>query len=127
MFCKNCGREVNSSYCSNCGARTAENYNYNNTHNVNLNIGRQYNPYKTNTYAIWSLILACTSFVFGWLITAVVAIILGNMAKNQIKERSEQGYNLASAGIIIGWVNVGLSIFAVMLMIVILAGVSLQI
>ena len=109
MFCQNCGAEVNGSYCSNCGAETEKSSNCNNVHNINLNIGRQHNPYKTNTYAIWSLVLACTSFVFGWFITAVVAIILGNMAKTPILQTNEQGYNLASAGIVLGWINIGLS------------------
>ncbi len=123
MFCKNCGEEVNGSYCSNCGTKTNENDNYNNVHNINLNIGKQHNPYKTNAYAIWSLILACISFIFGWFITAVAAIILGNMAKNQIQERNEQGYNLASAGIVLGWINIGLSIFAVMIILIFVAGI----
>ncbi len=48
---------------------------------------------------------------FGWFLLAIVAIILGNMAKTQIMEGNEQGYNLASAGIVLGWINIGLSIF----------------
>lgn len=123
MYCSVCGKEVmdEAVICPSCGCRIN-----NNTmeHNVNLNIGRQYNPYKTNTYAIWSLILACSSFVFGWIITAVVAIILGQSAKTQIIERNEQGKNLAEAGIIIGWINVGLSIFAILIIIVALIGVG---
>lgn len=115
MFCTKCGKEVNGSFCSNCGAKVNDS---NNVHNINLNIGRQHNPYKTNSYAMWSLILACTSFIFGWFITAIVAIILGNMAKTQILERNEQGYNLASAGIVLGWINIGLSVFTVMILLI---------
>lgn len=122
MYCSNCGKEVHDEYCSNCGTKITENGNCNNVHNINLNIGRQHNPYKTNTYAIWSLILACTSFVFGWFLLAIVAIILGNMAKTQIMERNEQGCNLASAGIVLGWINIGLSIFAVVLLLIFSAG-----
>ena len=66
--------------------------------------------------------MACTSFVFGWFLLAIVAIILGNMAKTQIMERNEQGYNLASAGIVLGWINIGLSIFAVVLLLIFSAG-----
>lgn len=115
MFCTKCGKEVSGSFCSNCGAKVNDS---NNVHNINLNIGRQHNPYKTNSYAMWSLILACTSFIFGWFITAIVAIILGNMAKTQILERNEQGYNLASAGIVLGWINIGLSVFTVMILLI---------
>ena len=123
MFCSNCGKEVNGSYCSNCGTKITENGNCNNVHNINLNIGRQHNPYKTNTYAIWSLVLACTSFIFGWFVTAVVAIILGNMAKTQIQQSNEQGYNLASAGSVLGWINIGLSIFAIMIILIFAVGI----
>ena len=126
MFCKNCGNEIKDGYCSNCGTKINGNDNFNNEHNINLNIGKQYNPHKTNTYAIWSLVLACTSFVFGWFITAFVAIILGNTAKNQIQERNEQGYGLASAGIVLGWINIGLSIFAIIILIlIVIVGASL--
>lgn len=123
MFCSNCEKEVNGSYCSNCGTKINENGNCNNVHNINLNIGRQYNQYKTNTYAIWSLVLACTSFIFGWLVTAVVAIILGNMAKTQIQQRNEQGYNLASAGIVLGWISIGLSVLAIIIILIFIVGV----
>ena len=124
LYCrKNCGKEVNGGYCSNCGTKIKENDNCNNEHNINLNIGRQYNPNKTNTCAIWSLVLACISFVFGWFITAIVAIILGNTAKNQIREKNEQGYGLASAGIVLGWINIGLSTFAIMIFLIAIVGV----
>lgn len=113
-FCPKCGRPVSDtdSFCSNCGdnLKIADN---SSTHNVNLNIGRQYNPYKTNSYAIWSIVLACSSFVFGWGVVAIVAIVLGNMAKDKIRQSHEQGYNLATAGIVLGWVNIGLTVLAV--------------
>ena len=92
-------------------------------HNINVNIGKQYNPYKTNTYAIWSIILACTAFIFGWGILAVVAIVLGNMAIKQIKINSEQGESLATAGIILGWINIILTILAVLIILVFVAGI----
>ncbi len=117
MYCSVCGKEVmeEAVICPNCGCMIKNNKV---EHNVNLNIGRQYNPHKTNTYAIWSLVLAYASFVFGWIITAIVAIILGQTAKTQIEERNEQGKNLADAGIVLGWINIGLSIFAIMIIII---------
>ena len=45
MYCSNCGKEVHDEYCSNCGTKITENGNCNNVHNINLNIGRQHNPY----------------------------------------------------------------------------------
>ena len=120
MYCEKCGRSnpPYASFCSNCGNNLHTQQDKGTTHNINFNIGRQYNPYKTNSYAIWSLILACVSFVFGWAITAVIAIVLGHSAKEQIQMSNEQGANLATAGIVLGWVNIGLTIAAVFLFIV---------
>ena len=46
MYCSNCGKEVHDEYCQICGTKITENGNCNNVHNINLNIGRQHNPYK---------------------------------------------------------------------------------
>ncbi|MBE7035558.1 MAG: DUF4190 domain-containing protein [Ruminococcaceae bacterium] len=117
MYCPACGKEVmqEAVICPGCGCMIKNNTT---EHNVNFNINRQQNPYKTNTYAVWSLVLACASFIFGWIITAIVAVILGQSAKTQIEERNEQGKNLADAGIVLGWINIGLSIFSIMLIII---------
>lgn len=125
-FCSKCGRPnpPYSTFCQHCGNNLRTEANNENTHNINFNIGRQYNPYKTNSYAIWSLVLACVSFIFGWAVTAVIAIILGNNAKTQIHMSNEQGENLANAGIILGWINIGLSILAVFILIIFFAGLS---
>ena len=39
---------------------------------------------------------------------AIVAIVTGYMARNQIKKTGEQGYGLATAGMIIGIIHVDL-------------------
>jgi hypothetical protein len=62
--------------------------------------------------------LAIVSLIFGILglvgvcpgIGAVVAIVTGNMAQNEIRANSAQytGEGLAKAGVILGWVGVGL-------------------
>jgi hypothetical protein len=55
---------------------------------------------STNVMAILSLIFA---FVF-----SPVGIVLGHIAKKQIKERGEQGGGLATAGLVLGYVFTGL-------------------
>lgn len=56
-----------------------------------------YNPSAhTNTMAILSLVFA---FVF-----APVSIVLGHMARKQIRERGESGDGLALAGLILGYI-----------------------
>jgi Domain of unknown function (DUF4190) len=64
---------------------------------------------KTNGLAIASLV--CGIVGCFW-ITAIVAIVLGFIARNQIRESSgtQQGDGMALAGIILGFVWVGLGI-----------------
>jgi len=63
--------------------------------------GAPYNP-TTNVMAILSLVFA---FVF-----APVAIVLGHMAKKQIRERGEQGEGLATAGLVLGYIFTGIGV-----------------
>jgi hypothetical protein len=42
---------------------------------------------------------------------SILAVIVGNVARRQIRERGEQGDGLAVAGIIIGWVGIALLAF----------------
>jgi hypothetical protein len=59
--------------------------------------------------AVASLALGVTWL---WWIGSVLALIFGYMARRQIAERGESGAGLATAGIVLGWIGVGL--FAVM-------------
>ncbi|WP_412540437.1 DUF4190 domain-containing protein [Longispora sp. K20-0274] len=56
-------------------------------------------PRGTNTMAILALVFA---FVF-----SPVAIVLGHMAKKQIKQTGEDGDGLATAGLVIGYIFTG--------------------
>jgi uncharacterized protein DUF4190 len=56
----------------------------------------------TNTMAILSLVFA---FVF-----SPAAIVLGHMAKKQIRQTGEQGEGLATAGLWLGYIFTGLSV-----------------
>lgn len=55
----------------------------------------------TNGLAIASLVASFTGFV-GCAIGSIVAIVLGAIALNQIKQTRQEGYGLAVAGIVIG-------------------------
>ena len=57
---------------------------------------------STNVMAILSLVFA---FVF-----APVGIVLGHIAKKQIKERGEQGSGLATAGLVLSYIFTGLTL-----------------
>ncbi len=59
---------------------------------------------RTNTYAILSLVFA---FVF-----SPLAIVFGHMARKQIRMTGEGGDGLALAGMIIGYISIGLMLLA---------------
>ena len=69
---------------------------------------------QTNTLAIVSLAAGVGSFFahvipgIGGFTVAVVAIVTGYMARNQIKQTGEQGMGLATAGMVIGIVHIAL-------------------
>jgi hypothetical protein len=71
---------------------------------------------KANGLAVASLVFGFAQFLVGPVAT-VPAIVLGHMARNQIKQTGEQGAGLALAGLVLGWGAVALGIilmFAVM-------------
>lgn len=72
---------------------------------------------KTNDLAIASLVCGLAQFVFGPLAT-IPAIVLGHMARAQIRRTGEQGDGLALGGLILGW---GLVILGVAIAVVAVA------
>lgn len=74
---------------------------------------------KTNGIAIAALI---SSFF-----VSVLGIILGFVALNQIKTSGEQGRGLALAGIIIGFVAVGITVLVVIISVVAAATVGVAV
>ena len=58
---------------------------------------------RTNGLAMASLVCGLAQFAFGPL-AAIPAIVLGHVARQQIKRSGEQGAGLALAGLILGWV-----------------------
>jgi hypothetical protein len=61
----------------------------------------------TNSTAITALILGIVSFISCQLI-GVVAIYLGSRARTEIRSTGEDGDGLALAGVILGWVSIGI-------------------
>jgi uncharacterized membrane protein len=84
-----------------------------------------FQPQETSTWAIISLIGGIVSFLFAPFIGSVVAIIAGYSAKREIRESNGRvsGDGLATAGLIIGWANVILSLLACVLVVLIFTGV----
>lgn len=73
----------------------------------------------TNSLAIVSLVLSLLGFIIGF--TAIGGVICGHIARRQIRERGEQGDGLALAGLIIGYILIGLGVAFVLFFIVLIA------
>ena len=72
-------------------------------------------PGPTNGFAIASLVLG---ILWIWWVGSILALIFGYVARKQIRERNETGDGLAIAGIVLGWVGVGvLALFLILLVI----------
>jgi hypothetical protein len=76
---------------------------------------------RTNGLAIASLACGLAQFVFGPLAT-IPAIVLGYMARSQIKRTGEQGAGLALAGLILGWGAVILGVVLIAVGLAVAAG-----
>ncbi len=70
----------------------------------------------TNQLAIASLICACAQ-AFLWILTGIPAIVLGHIARRQIRRTGENGDGLALAGLIIGYAGSILAVIAVIVLI----------
>ena len=70
-------------------------------------------PRGTNGLAIASLACGISQFMLGPLPT-IPAIVLGHMARHQIKRTGEQGAGMALAGLLLGWAAVALGLLAVL-------------
>ena len=67
---------------------------------------------RTNGMAIASMVLGIL-----WLywIGSILALVFGYIAKKQIRERGESGEGMATAGIVLGWIGVGVLALVVVL------------
>ena len=60
---------------------------------------------RTNGMAIASMVLG---ILWIYWIGSVLALVFGYVAKRQIRERGENGGGMATAGIVLGWVGIGI-------------------
>jgi len=67
---------------------------------------------QTSGMAIASLVMGIAGWTVLPLIGSVLAIIFGYMARNEIRQRPDEleGDGLALAGLVLGWIAVGLSV-----------------
>jgi hypothetical protein len=80
---------------------------------------------KTNGLAIGALIAGCAQFAFCG-VGAIVAIVLGHIARGQIKRSNgaETGRGLATAGLVLGYVGIALTVVGTAAVLVVVFGFS---
>lgn len=66
--------------------------------------------YPKNSLAVWSLVLGIVSVVLCGFLTAIPAIIVGNNAKRAVAAGEADNGGLATAGIVIGWIMIALTV-----------------
>jgi hypothetical protein len=75
----------------------------------------------TNGMAIAAMICGIAQFFGFWLLGTIPAVVLGHIARRQIRQTGEQGDGMALAGLILGYVGLALSAVAVILLVVLVA------
>jgi hypothetical protein len=70
-------------------------------------------PRQTNGLAVASLVCGVGQ-VFFWFLAAIPAVVLGHMARRQIRQTGEDGAGLALAGLILGWIGIAATVVFVL-------------
>lgn len=105
-FCAYCGKEISDQapVCPQCG-------------HPQRGIPPTWSPAaarRSDGYAVASLILAIASFIAIPFVPAIVAVILGTKSKHRLQlDPTLEGDTMAKAGVIVGWINIGLTILVV--------------
>jgi hypothetical protein len=69
-------------------------------------------PARTNGLAVASM--ACgIGQLFFWFLAAIPAVVLGHMARRQIRETGEAGDGMAMAGLVLGYIGIVLTVLFV--------------
>jgi uncharacterized membrane protein len=77
---------------------------------------------ETSGKAIASLVLGIGGFVIFPVVLSILAIVFGRSAKREIAERPGLGgAGLATAGIVLGWIGVALTVIAVLFVVLVVA------
>lgn len=68
-----------------------------------------------NDLAVWSLVTGILSYVMCPILLGVAAIITGTMGRRAADEGLANNRGMATAGVILGWVNIALSVLGIVL------------
>lgn len=114
-FCENCGQEMSdqATACPKCG------------HPARATGGAVAMGRRNEGSATASLVLGIAGLVVCPLVCSVLAVIFGNQAKRKIaSDPSLDGEGMAKAGVILGWVGIGLAILGVIVIVISVAAAN---
>ena len=152
MICNRCGSKINEGelFCGSCCNKITQNNVQSNSNTLENNDIQQVNNVtsapKTNSKAIASLVFSLVAFftlvfsldaffnfvllyipalvIFIFEFLYIPALVFGFVAKEEIKTKNEKGKGLATAGIIIGFIDLFLTALIVFLNLKSIAGYS---
>ena len=78
----------------------------------------------TNSMAVASLAVGIASWLMCPIVGAVAAIVLGHVARGQIRRTGEAGGGLAVAGLILGYVHLAVYGLILMVWLILLGGMA---
>lgn len=78
----------------------------------------------TNGYAVAALTLGILGWTLIPFLGSIGAIIFGHIARGQIRRQPQDGDGLALAGLILGWISVGLWLIGVICFILFFGGLA---
>jgi Domain of unknown function (DUF4190)/Domain of unknown function (DUF1707) len=71
----------------------------------------QYAPVQRRTNSLAVASLACgLGQIFFWFLAAIPAVVLGHVARRQIRQTGEDGQGMATAGLVLGWIGIALTV-----------------
>jgi hypothetical protein len=82
-------------------------------------------PARTNPLAIGSLACGIGQVFLGPLPT-IPAIVLGHMARREIRRTGEDGVGLATAGLVLGWIGAALTVLTCLFVVMLVALIAHQ-
>lgn len=130
-FCPNCGQgnEDQAIFCESCGAKLeAESAPTTGPYQAPPGMPPAY-PYsrkETENGAVASLVLGIAAFFVCPLVLGILAVIFGKNSLDRIRESGGilEGESMARAGLILGWINIALSILGIIIVIIVFSVVA---
>ncbi len=103
MFCPNCGSAVNQNNIQNQANNQQKQNNYN---QPNYNNGAQMGMQKTNGLAVAGFVCSLVGLFVFPLILGILSVCFSVAGKRRIEAFNEKGKGLATAGLIIGIIDI---------------------